>query len=250
MNEAQLDNVLLNKGYDEETLQNMTEQEKENAALSDVDLRYDEAAIRQYSKAENAKEYPEEDSKKSYQELLIFFETYQFDYVVSSVSEVLAKYNLTNEQNIKLSHLQNDAIIMSTYEELDWEKKEQTLKMFRNPESFVLGVINAYPRRREAVILDINSYNPMTASDAHITGTVLLDKDSEEFEKNSGYLSDTRNIYRVDFSYGEFESMYAYVVETNSRTLRIIGFYTDFEYEYLRTVTWWMERGVDREKGA
>lgn len=109
--------------------------------------------------------------------------------------------------------------------------------MFRNPESFVVGVINAYPRRREAVILDINSYNPMTAADVHVTGSTLLDKDSDEFKKNSGYLSDTRNVYRVDFTYGEFESMYAYVVETHSRTLRIIGFYTDFEYEYLRTVT-------------
>lgn len=119
LNETQLDNVLLNIGYDEEVLQNMTEPEKENAALNDNDLRYDEAAIRQYSKAENAKEYPDEDSKKSYQELLVFFETYQYNYVVSAVSEVLARYHLTNEQNIKLSHLQNDAIIMSTYEELD-----------------------------------------------------------------------------------------------------------------------------------
>lgn len=62
-------------------------------------------------------------------------------------------------------------------------------------------------------------------------------------------MDDVRNVYRIDFSYGEYDEMHAYVLETNEKVLRLAGFYTDKEYEFIKPVSWWMSAVKDREKG-
>lgn len=250
MADSQLDNKLIEAGYSEEALNGMSEKEKEQAILSSQDERYEEAANRQYSSAANAAEYDEASSVKSYQEIMAIFELGEYNFAADQVNDILVRFNLSTETNMKLGNLLSDAYVMSSYESLNWEDKEMSLKSFKNPESFVIGVINAYPRRREVVIGDLNSLSPMSEGSVHILGTKLMDKDSAEYKNNSGYFPDTRNVYKVDFSYGEFDSLYAYVLESNDRVLRLSGIYTDKQYEFMRSVSWWIETGNDREKGV
>lgn len=247
--EEDLNAILVNDGYTEEDLKDMTNIEKEQAVLSNNDLRYEESANKLYSSTPDAKEYPEAESIALYEDLMDSFETRNFKYIVYKVNDILNLYNLTTEENLKIANLMSDANIMVNYEELDWEGKEMTLQAMRNPESFVIAVAQANPRRREAVVLDLNSYSVVSETLPVITGSRLVKKDSVEYKKVAGLLDNTRNVYRVDYSHGEYDEMYAYVLETHERVLRLAGVYTDKQYEVLRTVTWWIETGMDIDKG-
>lgn len=246
----QLDNILMDSGYSEEAVEEMSEMEKEQAVLSNHDYRYQEAANKQYSSATNASEYDEAASKDKYIELLEMIEMSNYNFAASQVEDILMRFNLTTETNMKLTNIMSDAIIMANYDGLGWEQKEISLKSFKNPETFVLGVLKAYPRRREVVVWDKNSLSPVSVGVANIISSSRLDEESAEFKANALFSGDTRNVYRVDFSFGEFEALHAYVLESHDRKLTLSGIYSDIQYEYLRSVAWWIERGKDREKGV
>lgn len=247
LDETQLDQMLIDSGFDKDVIADLDQEDKKTLILYGDDFRYDRAFNRIYSNASNATEY--QNGEELYKELLLYFEAGQYYPIIAKVDEVLIRHNLSKDENLKVTDIYKDAQIMSNYERFGWAEKELSLRSLANPESFVLSVIQAYPRRRESVICDIGSLSPYSLGDTKILGITMLAEDSEEYIHNSAFIDDLRNVYRVDFSYGEFDELYAYVLQTHNRSLRLAGIYSDKDYENIRSLTWWISYTDDREKG-
>jgi len=250
MTNDQLDDLLIGSGLTVTAVSEMDRAQKEAEALSLPDYRYLVTSLKLYSDAANAIELPDEKSNNLYGQLLSLYQDGDYNGVVDSVKKILQFYNLTNNKNQRIIDIMQDSSLMSNYDGLKWLDKEETLQSLMNPDSFVVSVMNAYPRRREAVIFDLESLSPISTGKVTVIGTTLLDSSADEWKSNSAYMQDVRNVYRIDFSYGEYDALYAYVLETNDNVLRMSGIYSDKQYEFMRTVSWWMQLGQDREKGV
>lgn len=108
----------------------------------------------------------------------------------------------------------------------------------KNPESLLISTLYAYPRRREAVIVDTQSLSPVSEGWVNIASTSLVDRNDESFVELASFVEDTRNVYRIDFAFGEYDDLYAYVAETNDNIVRIIGIYSNNPSDNIRTVMW------------
>lgn len=108
----------------------------------------------------------------------------------------------------------------------------------RSPEVLVVATLYAYPRRREAVVIDQQSLSPVSVGFVAITSSQVIDKGSEEFMLLEHSTDDIRNIHKITFDFGEYSNLYAYVAQSNDNTVKIIGIYSSTAREDIRTVMW------------
>lgn len=180
MGGQELDDLLLNAGYTEEDIQNLDDEEKQDALLNSDNFRYGKTVQKLYSSASGASEFS--NSEETYSQLLGHFASRRYGAVIDKVDSILSTHHLSSPQNMPIVDIFQDAYLMYNYENLDWVGKETVLKSMKNPEAFVLAVLEAYPRRRESVTFDIGSMGPMSTGNAAILKTTLLGKDSEEYK--------------------------------------------------------------------
>lgn len=215
-------------------INSMSVDDKRIAASNTERYRYERSAKKLYSSAAGAVEYPQPEAL--YQKYLELFEIGQYDAIINDLEQMLLTYNFSSGKNLNVVALFSDAYVMSNYDYMEWEDKETALKSLSNPESFVMSVLYASPRRREAVVYDLNSLSPVSMGSVKIISSTQLSQDSSEYKANADFRNDLRNVYRVDFSFGEYDALYAYVLESHDRVLRLAGIYSDKEYEIMRTV--------------
>lgn len=247
LSDEYIDNELIKIGLDPDEFENLTREEREQIIVNQDDFVFDSSARTMTSSFVHATEF--DDTETMISLLVGHFALGQYGTIVQEVENIVSRYNLTNSENSKIIDIYEDAFVMMHFDRLVWHEKEIALRAMRHPESFLLGVMHAYPRRREAVILDIGSFSPVSMGDVALYESVKLETGSPEFKAQALYMEDVRNIYRIDFSVGDFKTLYAYVLQSQERVLRISTIGSREVYPRLRTMSWWIQQGWDEERG-
>ncbi len=246
MTDEEIDSALEAKGYDEETIAELTDIQKDKIILGE-DYYYEDNLIRLYSSNEYATEYTG-DVDAVFDLCLEYLMNGDFYSAVEEVKTILNDYNLTTGDNLNLASLYSDAVKMTYYDTLDLDGKESILQAHRNVKALIADTLYAYVCRRESVILDGASKTPVFDGDYEIENMYILDEDSEDAIYYAAMWVDepVRNVYRVELNLPNAPDMYAIVLQSEDCTLRIAGFYGDSTNQYI-TVSERASLGVDLE---
>ena len=241
-------NDLKDMGYTKEEIDYMDEKDKDLIIMGN-EYFYEDGLMRLYSSKKNATEW-NGDANKLYRELIDLMSSYEFHSVVSKVQRITESYYLTKGDNLKIAAIYADASIMTRFSELDKANQEIVLQGHRDMNALIADTIYAYVRRREAVILDMNSASPIITTEFKIGETTEINFESDDYSYYSQFwnrnLGGIRKIYRIEAKFPDAENMYAIVIQGSDGTLRIAGFYGDTADKYM-TVGENKEMGIDKE---
>lgn len=247
VNESELDNLLLSKGVSQEELGKLSPTEKDKIIL-DEDYTYQENLIKLYSDNPNATEYPKDLAIKDYRKFLTKLCNTDFSGITQEVTTILETYNLSENESLPIAALYTDVVKMKTYDGLPKTAKESILKSHKNPAALAIDTLLAYPRRREAVILDTASKTPVFEGIMGVGKIQTLKNGNDDYNYYMGLWEGEaiRTIYQIDLTIPETSGMYCIVLESTTGELRIAGYYGDSADRYI-TVAERMEMGVDNE---
>ena len=241
-------NDLKELGYTEDEIDSMDEKNKDKIIMGN-EYFYEDGLMRLYSDRKNATEW-DGDADKLYRELIDLMSSYEFHSVVSKVQSITALYNLTKGDNLKIAAIYADASMMTRFSELDKENKEIVLQGHRDINALIADTIYAYVRRREAVILDMNSATPILTTSFKIGETTEIEYGTDDYVYYAQFwnrnLGGIRKMYRIETDFPETNNMYAIVLQGTDGTLRIAGFYGDTAKKYM-TVGERKEMGLDKD---
>ena len=244
--EEELDEEIKDLGYSDEEIEDMSEKEKDILIMG-TEYYYEDDLMRLYSDRENATEW-EGDADKLYKRFIEYLGDFKYNEIVTEVKEIIRSYNLTKGDNLKIAAIYADASMMLKYYEVDTENKEVILKGHRDMYALVADVVFAYVRRRESVILDMNSATPVINTGFEMGDCTEIEKDSEDYSYYSQFwnrnLGTIRGMYKIETKFEGAENMYAIVIQAHDGTLRLAGYYGDTARVFM-TVGERKDMGID-----
>jgi len=246
MDEEDIDEAILNKGYSEEDIDSMSSEQKDKIVMG-IDYYYEDNKVRLYSDSKNAVEYSGE-TDKLYQTFVEYIVDGNYQQIITETKLILEDFNLTKGKNLQLAAIYSDAVRMSEYFNLDKAGKEAMLQSHKDPNGLVANTLYAYVRRREAVILDMMSKTPVFKGSYSIDSCEMIEEENEDFEYYAKMWNGemVRNVYKVELTLPEAPDMFAIVLESADGKLRIAGYYGDTYNKFL-TVAERKELGIDKE---
>lgn len=234
--EEELNQAVIDAGIDESKVDQLEPSEKEHIYYSEEDYRYYSSGINLPSHKENADLLPEDQGKELYSALLEAYSSFHFAQVKEQVQRVLDDYEIgQTELNQTIAALYSDALSMIIYPNMGKEEKETLLKTHQNPISLAIDALYALPRRREVITLDSTSLVPLTEEGVSILDVTRLNPNEQsDYTTYISELGDVRNVVSIKMSLLDSDVIIeAIVLETNDRTNRLVGFYSDVDTGFL-----------------
>lgn len=237
---------LSNSGISEEQQETMSEPEKEYyesgedvSIMSQEKIYADDATAQEYTGTEEA-----------LSTVIALYADFDYEGVVSYVSEILQKANLTEGQNTEIAALYLDASSMTDYDRMENSTKELILTQHRSPISLAVDTIHAYHQRRNAVIIDMASVSPyFTSGTMTINSYSELESNSEEYQRFANIANEytIKHMWKIDMSFPLADG-YCIAIETGTGDYMIVGYYGDELANNYSSQSYWNSLGRDVDR--
>lgn len=175
----------------------------------------------------------------------------EFDYegVVDYVSDILGGNNLTEGENVEIAALFNDASDMLRYDYLSNSTKEEILKTHEHPISLAIDTLHAYPKRRNAVVLDMSSVSPYYEGGyAKVISYNEIESNSEEYKIYERYVvkNEIKKMYKIELELPS-TNITCVIIKNSLDIYRVVGFYGEEAAQKYISQSEWNALGRDAD---
>lgn len=245
--------TLLQAGYSEEDINNMSEDEL-NSIFNSILMSNNG----QQTGNNKYKEYPEQDAAILKQDYYLKASTGDFNSIISDFEDKKLKYMFSKSYNKELITIYNDAYYLKTIinnTNADKFKISQTLSSIKDPQMLVYGVLLTEEKYRRDTIVDSFSLSPILLNkkvtvtskfSTSMSSISSLDEKDNRFDEIAKFLNEGNYVfYRFDFTIDN-NDLSAYIYKNMSTfELSFYGMYSKSQDNIYLTVYDYMQMEIN-----